>query len=440
MVEKYRLYSGTLFITLWTMICYGFVVNLVPPLEVIRSALFMLFDAVFIILGLGVLRDRRDITVVVSFVIIVIISGYINHQSLVYMLNGSRDYIGLMFSVPIIRYLLNSKNARRFADSFDRQLMFFLYLQAPLLLYQFLRYGACDWGGGSFGYGGSDVVSILIYIVSFYLLCKKWNFDEGWWVNLRRNKIYFLLLIPTFLNETKVSFIFVVAYFMLLFPLDRRYFLRALMVSPFVALIVAAGYIVYSNTAGKQFESIFTYENLNNYLAGGEDPEQLIEVAVRAEYEGWYDGDNVFEIDLPRFTKLALVPEALSHTAGGMWWGAGVGQFKNDGVIAATAFQRYNKWALKGTTTALFRMVIDLGIMGVIWMTYALLTLLFVTDHRLMGKNIKVLMSITWTIVMLYDYLIMLNISMFIMAYVLMDGMLPPKEESTGRWSESNSD
>ena len=285
MIEKYKLYTGTLFTAIWMFMCWGFVSNeIAPSLERLRPMMLLFVDAVFLILGLAMLRNRRDVFFLLSLVAIIVISAYMNGMGLMATVNGFRDYLPLVMVPPILRYFLEGDNGRRFVESVDRQLHWFLYAQAVCITFQFLKYGACDMGGGTLGDGGSGAISTLIFAVSFYFLCKNWDVDKNISANVYDNLRYVVLLYPTLLNETKVSLVFFVFYFMLLFRLNRAYLMKLLLIVP-LGLIALIGMIaVYVNVVGS--DPFFTREGVEAYLYGGDEMEDLIENAMRFQDEG----------------------------------------------------------------------------------------------------------------------------------------------------------
>ncbi|MCH5326541.1 MAG: hypothetical protein J1E29_04980 [Duncaniella sp.] len=434
MVEKYKLYSGFLFTTLWVAILYGVVcMQIIPSLISFIPAIHLFIDISFLILGCSVIRHKHDIFILVSFLIIMFVSMFVNGESMVATLNGFRFYIPLLMSMPILRHILNSKNADRFVTSFDRQLHLFLYLQAVFLVQQFFVYGPCDWGGGTFSNGGSGLVSTLIYVISFYLLSKRWDFQRHWWANFKENIIYFILLFPTFLNETKVSFVYILAFFFLLLPIDRKFIWRVIALIPVMILLVIGLGSFYLNSMDSRFSNIFTTENIWHYLSGGDEMEELIEMAVRFEDEGLVAQDaSVFAMDLPRFTKLFLLPDALDHTKGGDMLGAGVGQLKGRTILGLSPFARKYSWLLRGTVTSLFQILLELGIVGAIWMFYTLGSVLFTRSTSPFSKNIKIYIGLVWAVIMLYDLELFVAVPVFIMFFIALNGWQPqyrPTEE-----------
>ena len=170
---------GILIVLFWIWATFGFVADeLLPFLEGMRVGVYLLLDAVLIILGIATIRHKSDYILLFSFLIIGFIStDIVNKLTWVNFLNGCRDFLPMLFIPPILKYFLEQDNRReRFVKAFDKHLMIFLVVQAPCLIYQFVKYGANDHGGGSLGNGFSGVISTLIYIISFYLISR--DFDR----------------------------------------------------------------------------------------------------------------------------------------------------------------------------------------------------------------------------------------------------------------------
>lgn len=401
MLEKYKVFTGLFFGALWVLLTYGFISEeLIPPLLPLKSFVFLLCDIVFLGLGVCMLRSRRDIIVALSFLIIGVISSKLNNVGMIVGINGARDFFGLIFAVPICRYLLASKNRERFIATFDRQLWIFLFVQAFCVTWQFVRYGANDHGGGSMGYGFSGIVSTLIYIISFYLLSKRWKFGN-YWRNLRNNFYYILLLFPSFLNETKISFIFLLSYFLLLLPFEWKTVVKIFVSIPLILTGIIGAGMLYLSVTGQDLEAVFSQEAMDDYFIG-EDPEELMDLALALQDE-IYDEEDIGQVDIPRFTKLLLVPEALDDSAGEELLGAGLGQFKGGNVIALSSYADRWQWLLSGSIPFLFSVLIQLGFCGVVWLFYNLITLMWPSDPRLMGKNIKFFVWIILALLMLYN-------------------------------------
>ena len=420
MIDRYKFLSGLFFGAMWALLTFGFISEeLLPPLIPLRSVVLLLTDIIFLFLGIYSLRDRRDIFVLVSFLIIGAISCNLNHLGLIFSFNGTRDFFGLLFAVPICRWFLTSKYREQFISSFDKQLLIFLFLQAFCMTWQFIRYGANDHGGGSMGYGYSGIVSTLIYIISFYLLSKRWRYGN-YLDEVVRNKMYFILLYPTFLNETKISFIFLLAYFLLLFPFEWRTVFKLVMAVPIMIVGMLGLGIAYLSITGQNMESVFTQEAMDEYMIG-EDPEELLELAQFIQ-DGTYDVEDIGNIDVPRFTKIIFIPEALSDCVGGIMFGAGLGQFKGGTVMELTPFAAEWQWLLTGSLPFLFSVVIQLGILGLIWFCINIATILLPRSPLPAGINIKCFIWVIIILVMMYNDSLRFFPFTFILVYIALYG------------------
>lgn len=392
MINKYKLYYRVFIAVFWIAMTFGFVADeLLPFLEPLRPMVFMALDAIVIMLGVATLRQRGDIAVAVSFLVIAVLSTLIvNHASMVTFVNGSRDFVGLVLLVPVLRYFLTCRHADKFRHDFDRQLRIWLWVQAFCITWQFALYGANDHGGGSMGFGASGIVSMLIYLVSFYFVTRDWDASR-YWQSLKRNKEYIFLLYPTMLNETKASFIMLVIYFMLLVKFDRLAVMRLVLALP-IALCAFVGIAAaYFDITDQDPEKVLSKEFFQNYFYG-EDLDFLVEVGwLIQDGEMEIDPANWWTLDIPRFAKPVLVtPMLKDETQGGVWLGAGIGQFKGGQVMSSTKFAQNNQWLLQGSKILLFFIYVQLGIIGLIWMLAVLARDLWPRVNRSVPYSLQV--------------------------------------------------
>lgn len=421
MVDKYKLISGILFTALWIQLCWGFVcTDIAPVLERSQNYINLLLDGVYVVLGLSVIRARRDLIVFGSFVAIASVSAYLNHQGVLVFFNGFRGFIGILLVPPIIRSLVTSYQGKWFVEKMDRMLYVFLWIQVFCIGSQFLRFGAGDEGGGSLGYGYSGMISTLIYVISFYLMNKRWDKDVSYINNLWANRVLIFLLFPSFLNETKISFIYFIAYFILLMKIDRRFIIRLVMSTPLVIILfIILGY-VYLAATGTESDRYDT-EFFRDYLVG-DDIEQLVEVAIAVQEED-VETDNLWVVDLPRFGRLLFIPDALSTTGGGMMLGAGIGQFKGGSIVSVSPFAKKYNWFLRGSLTMLFFILIELGIVGLVWILSSLFSLIFAHNSWSRAKNIMLYSAMVVLLVFVYDNEFRFPNYCIIMFYIFMNGL-----------------
>ncbi|MBR3831282.1 MAG: hypothetical protein IKJ52_08545 [Muribaculaceae bacterium] len=353
----------------WVWCTFGFISEEIAPfLLSIESPLFFLFDVVMLFLGFLVLKDKWDKIFVISFLVL----GYgitciYNGYGAGFYANGLREFVYLISLLPILRYLYESEIEEEFVKRFDRTLFIFLIVQALCITFQFVKYGANDHGGGSMGNGFSGIVSILIYIVSFYLLKKRMD-PERYVGSLIENKWLVILLYPTFLNETKISFIFFILYFILLMPIDRRMFVRLMVSSPIVIAIVIILFNVYTSATGNKDDVMSVDYYMNEYLFAGDDNDIVdwMEYLYDHGEDLAIDGSN----DLPRFTKIALIPELNAEYPGHAITGYGIGQFKGGTMIARSEFYMDNEWLLRGSVPYCYQMYIQIGLFALMFFTW----------------------------------------------------------------------
>lgn len=422
MIEKYKLYAGLLFSLLWITLCWGFVQDeLCPALELLHSLAFLAVDILFLFLGVYAIRDKSDRWILASFVVIVAVSAFLNKQGIVTVLNGSRDFIGLIFAAPVIRRLVLSKYSQRFVKSFDRQLHIFLFLQAVCVTWQFCKYGPGDEVGGTMGDGASGTISVLIYFVSFYLMCKRWDYTKSYLMNIRSNFLLILLLYPTFLNETKISLVLFVFYFVLLVKIDRKIAVKALIMMPVMAVLALISVVAYSYIVESDVDDVFNKDNMHNYFVG-DDIDYLIDVAEMVQDEE-IETDNVWAVDIPRLSKLALAPPILDETGGKSLLGAGVGQFKGSSVIGQTPFARKYNWFLQGSRPLLFFIFVQLGVIGLLWMLVDFVHIFQSKSRYDFAWNIRLYLYLLLALSMLYNDSFRLFSYCFILFYIAMSGL-----------------
>jgi len=152
----------------------------------------------------------KEITLILSLIFIGIMSAVINGVSFFTIIGGLRNYFKY---VPIFLYFKYFD----YKDDFIHYLMrFFLIISALnvfISIFQFFVYREADYIGGLFGLYNSGVMSVFQIAMATYLAAS---------LKLtKKNRIpvillIFFILIPIFINETKVSFILLpvtVSYF-----------------------------------------------------------------------------------------------------------------------------------------------------------------------------------------------------------------------------------
>lgn len=377
-VTKSILIERALMGVFWVLGTTGFICDeLIPGLESLRTYIILGCDAAIVLLGLLCLRHRADFIFISSLLLIALASSLVfNRLPIFFSLNGLRVFIGAMFCYPIFRYFMDDPLRREhFTRTFDKNLEIFLWLQIPCIGYQFIVYGADDHGGGSLGNWYSGTISMLIYLISFYLMKKRINHNH-FLSSLVLNYKYILLLAPTFFNETKISFVLLVLYFILLMPIDKRMFVRALIITPILSILFFVGYTNYKMTfKGDLSEatgtaSIFSEEYFMTYM--------FMDLE-RAEEDATWNMENTESglADVPRITKFLLLPMFEEDNPGHVMLGFGLGHFKGGTMMDRSEFYDQYEWYLMGTIPYLIHIYLQIGVVGLLWF-FVYLTSLFI--------------------------------------------------------------
>ncbi len=357
-IEKSLLIQRVLLVWFWVLTCTGFVNDeFLGSNRVVRSISLLFTDATILLLALWTIRNKWDMAVLISYVAISYWSTCIvNHLSWLMWINGSRVFFGLIFVIPVLRYLWQNEYRReRFIKEMDKTLLIYLCVQAVCIVWQFLRYGAGDEVGGSLGFDFSGVASFSIYLISFYLLHKRIDNDHFVY-SIKENWYLIALLFPTFLNETKISFILIILYFLFLPNIDRKWFSRMAMVVPITLIFIVGGMTVYLDTVDDPFGGI----DLVEYLAG----QDLEYETGAAEYHSLNSEETY---DIPRIAKLAFLSVVFEENPRNLYSGFGVGIYKGYTNLSINPFAETYDWLVVGTNPYAYHVILQLGVVGAIW-------------------------------------------------------------------------
>lgn len=383
---------------MWVGSCFGFVCDeVLTDMAQWRSMLFLGLDGLLVVLACCTVRNRLHmlgmaLLLALSWFATCVAAG----ESMMFWGNGVRDFLGVMLAYPVLCYFMAEPGRReRFLDTLDRHLLVWLMVQAFCVTYQFLRYGAGDHCGGSFGNWYSGQVSMCIYAASFFLVHR--HVDTNNLINsLKDNKLPVILLFPSFLNETKISFVLIVLYFVLLMPLDRRYLVRAMWLAPVALLLGWVAVLVYTSIV-KDSDDIFSMDYVTEYI--------MIDDVDEAEGGALWDIAEGNAADVPRLTKLMYLPLLHEQEPGHELTGWGVGQFKGGQGMQVSEFADRYDWLLSGSIPYAFHVHIQMGQVGLVFMA-AWLLLLFVIKPswaRDRDLNMQLLALFMVIIILLYN-------------------------------------
>lgn len=403
LIDKDKFIISILLTIFWVWCTFGFISEEIAPfLLSVKSGIFFLIDVIIFLIGLLVLKNKWDKIFVwfflaLSFWTTCIYNGY----DIIFYFNGLRDFLYLISLVPIFRYIYNSSQREEFVKNFDKHLFVFLIIQAICITFQFVKYGANDHGGGSMGNGFSGIVSILIFLISFYLLKKRMN-PESYWLTILNNKWLIVLLFPTLLNETKISFILIALYFVLLLPLTRKSIIKLVFLFPIMCVGLYIMFNVYMSTTDSQFD-ITSRDFLETYLYAAEDDDIVEWVSVLQEHGEDFAIDGTH--DIPRFTKYMMIPELNRYYPGHTITGYGLGHFKGGTMIGNSKFYMDNEWLLRGSIPYGYHAYIQLGFFSIfyfIWLWFRFISLRL--DVKANKEIVIYIMIITFFILLYNDF------------------------------------
>lgn len=385
----------------WVWCTFGFISEeVIPFMGSLKSGLFFLIDIALMLLGLIVLKNKWDIIYVCSFLALSYwITCLYNGYDFVFYFNGLREFVYLLWIVPILRYIYDGCSGDEFEKKFDKHLFIFLIIQAICVTFQFVKYGANDHGGGSMGNGFSGVVSILIYLISFYLAKKRMD-PENYVASLIKNKWLIILLFPTFLNETKISFILLMMYFVLLLPISKKSMIKLAFMLPILSVLLYLVFHLYMTTTQSQFD-ITSGDFLEAYFYAEEDDDIVEWVSVLQERGEDFVGDGTF--DIPRFTKYMMIPDLNEYYPGHDITGYGVGHFKGGTMIKSSKFYLDNEWLLRGSIPYGYHAYIQIGLFAIIYFVWLLFRFLGLKKGDKKEHGIIIYITIITVLIMLYN-------------------------------------
>ena len=142
-------------------------------------------DAVMVLMALLAIWPRRRFYGVQYFVAFGLLSFVtflynIDRFGIMEHLNGLRDTLFFFASLIVLHDLFESRFRHALVTWFTGYLIVFAILQIPFTFYQFLKYGAGDLVGGTYGIGGgSGFLGQGLFLIVFYLVVRFASSAEG---------------------------------------------------------------------------------------------------------------------------------------------------------------------------------------------------------------------------------------------------------------------
>lgn len=362
--------------------------------EINKSYVNLLIDVTLLFLTISCIRNTTEkiefIRPLLLFTIFLCIVYIFNRDkvNLFLTLNGAREFFPFFFFPIVYKIFFSSNLATIFKAKFDRFLLIFLSIQIPVSMYQFAYYGAGDWVGGTLGFGFSGVLSFIIYLSTYYFMTQ--NFDKNNFAKSLAKKWYlFLFWIPTLINETKVSFLLVIFFFLFLFELHYKSFFTKKFIW-IAVLIVCGGYVfdlVYSRATGYSFTEFFSEEFIQWYLAGDVTKNNIL-----------------YGVDIPRLTKIIFSFFMFDNYS--LFIGHGIGHFKGGTELSLTPFAEQYAWLLLGSRPMFFFLLIQIGIIGAgvfYYYWFVLVRLVWGMGTFAFTKNTMLFCTLCFMVIQIYN-------------------------------------
>ncbi|MGA9119733.1 MAG: hypothetical protein WB699_10240 [Bacteroidota bacterium] len=341
---------------LFAVLCFNSVSGLVgteflPSFEYPFRILGLAGDATIILLGVLVLFRNRSYYgskafLIFAFISFVTVLYHVDSLGVVSQLNGLRQPLPFLAALVFVHDIANSKYWPSFSKLFTRYLLGYALLQIPVSVWQFLKYGAGDPVGGTYGLtGGSGLITQQAFLISFYLISYTASSRDGSTFVIRRALPFLALLIPCALNETKVAFV-LLPVFVILLSVTRKHWYKT------VPFLIVGGALIYL---------------LNFYYSKtSEDTSKILDVRFAEKYLYY----NTQEDDLPRFARIPIMFRIMDYDPLLETIGLGYGLFLGNDILGVTRLSRSLTY-LQGSRILLFTSWIQGGILAVLVLGFA---------------------------------------------------------------------
>jgi hypothetical protein len=306
----------------------------------IDTLINIIIDFLIIVLTLSFIKMKsKYMNYIYVFIIFSTLSYIISeNKSLLSHINGIRETLVFICYFVIMDVLYRTRQIEKINEKFIIFSYFFLTIQIPIAIQQFIKFGAGDAVGGTFGYGGSGILTFSIFILIYYLIENKIGTSKE---RLKKSIPFLIFLIPIALNETKISFIIMLIYFISF--MDIKSASSSLLFASFGVLSVISFSYIYTTQGDvgskNPIEDFVNKDFLNDYLLG----------------------DETFSEDIPRFTKIVIGTNLLVND-GNLLLGKDFGAFMGSELKLRSKFTKNYEWLLSGSKPYSFYLLITGGI------------------------------------------------------------------------------
>ncbi len=350
MTLKFKI--NVLFFCLYLGSVGKYFLNLFFDFKLIDTLTIIIIDVLIILLTLSFIKWKsRFMKYIFFFIIFSSIAFIISvDKSLLAHINGIRETLVFICYFVIMDVLYQTNQIEKINGKFINFSYIFLTIQIPITIQQFIKFGAGDAVGGTFGYGGSGVLTFSIFLIIYYLIENKIRTSKE---RLKKSIPFLIFLIPIALNETKISFILLLLYFLSF--INFKKIGSSIFITALGILCMIAFSFIYSTQENVSYknplEGIYSGDFLNSYLLG----------------------DEIVDEDVPRFTKLIVGTQKLAND-GDLLLGKDYGAFTGSQSRMSSEFSKKYEWLLAGSRPYSFFLIISGGVILlvlIIWLVFS---------------------------------------------------------------------
>lgn len=316
--------------------------NLVISSKIIDTLLTLIIDFLIISLTISLLKfGSRYLKYLIMFVIISTISYLLSNNTYILThINGIRETFVFICYFYLMDTLSTSRERENMIKEFSTFAFIFLIIQLPVSIIQYLQFGPGDSVGGTYGDGGSGLLTFSIFLLIYFLI--EYNIKSPS-ERLKTAFPFLVFLLPIALNETKISFVLLLLFFTSFANFQK---MTSLIVFISIGILAVVSFSFFYSTQENvsyknPIEGIYSNDFLENYLNG--------------------EIDDGFE-DIPRFTKLTAGVEVLVKDDV-LFLGKDYGAFMFNQTKSRTEFSKKYKWLLIGTIPYSFYLLMSGGVL-----------------------------------------------------------------------------
>lgn len=318
-------------------------------------------------------------------------------------LNGLRAYLVIFSLIYFMQWVFLTINFISFLKRFDQFTTVFLWAQIPTSIYQFIKYGAGDHVGGTLSNGYSGVLSCLLILFVMYKIVMTSYISQFRKINSKNFLIFAPFLFPTFINETKITFLLLPILFVLFLRFEAGRIGQSVLVLCIASTSLFGFNQIYQSVSQEQtkqnINTIFTKEFVEKYFFN--------ENTVTSQTE-----------DVGRFERFGFYNEILKKANYTVIFGKGFGLFKGAKFLGESEFTLSIKPYVSGSNIAIAMMYLEGG-----WIN----TLIFILLIIVMGYRqiIKIQKEVYLRRLMIFSQVIVFislfyNSSLFFCLFIAM--------------------